>query len=147
MTTRPAARLVNADGFLRTRLEHSRGGPRRGLDRVRSRLLLIGQTSLAAGVAWELAKLVQPRPYFAPIAAVIALSASSGQHFKRAVELAFGVAVGILVADLLLSLVEPSGATVFAVVALCMVTALLFGAGQILVNQAAVSGVLLATLG
>src|SRR4051812_49721887 len=90
MTTRPAARLVNADGFLRTRLEHGRGGPRRGLDRVRSRLLLIAQTSLAAGLAWELAKLVQPRPYFAPVAAVIALSATAGQHLPRAGGLAFG---------------------------------------------------------
>ncbi|MEA2295604.1 MAG: hypothetical protein QOE86_3243 [Solirubrobacteraceae bacterium] len=137
---------MNADD-LRHRLEHTRGGPRRGIDRVRTRLPLIVQTGLAAGIAWELGSLLQPRPYFAPIAAVIALSASAGEHLRRAVELAFGVAVGILVADLLLSLVGTSGVTVAAVVALAMAAALLFGAGQILVNQAAVSAVLLATLG
>ena len=138
---------MNRAELLRDRLEHTRGGPRRGVDRVRARLVLIAQTAIAAGVAWELALLVQPRPYFAPIAAVIALSASAGQHLKRAVELSFGVAVGILVADLLLSLVGTSGLTVAAVVALAMSAALLFGASVILVNQAAVSAVLLATLG
>jgi uncharacterized membrane protein YgaE (UPF0421/DUF939 family) len=137
--------LIRAD--LRDRLEQTRGGPRRGVDRVRTRLVLIAQTAIAAGVAWEIALLLQPRPYFAPIAAVIALSASAGQHLRRAVELSFGVAVGILVADLLLSLVGTSGITVAVVVAAAMAAALLFGASVILVNQAAVSAVLLATLG
>lgn len=137
---------MNTDD-LRHRLEHTRGAPRRGVDRVRTRLLLITQTAVAAGLAWELAKLVQPRPYFAPVAAVIALSASAGEHLRRAVELAFGVAVGILVADVLVSYVGTSAITVAVVVALAMSAALLFGAGQILVNQAAVSAVLLATLG
>jgi uncharacterized membrane protein YgaE (UPF0421/DUF939 family) len=132
---------------LRTRIADTRGGPRRGADRVRSRLPAIGQTALAAGAAWELATLVQPRPYFAPIAAVISLGVATGQHLRRAVELTFGVAVGILVADVLVGLAGRSGLTIVAVVALAMAAALLFGAGQILVNQAAVSGVLLATLG
>ena len=48
--------------LLRDRLEHTRGGPRRGLDRVRSRSWLIVQTAVAAGLAWEIALLVQPRP-------------------------------------------------------------------------------------
>ncbi|MGI8623081.1 MAG: FUSC family protein [Solirubrobacteraceae bacterium] len=131
----------------RSRFERTRGGPRRGADRVRSRRLAILQTAVAAGVAWELAGLVQPKPYFAPIAAVITLGVATGQHLRRALELAFGVAVGILVADVLVSVVGPGGLTIAAVVVLAMAAALLFGAGQILVNQAAVSGVLLATLG
>ena len=81
------------------------------------------------------------------MAAVIALSAAAGEHLRRAVELSFGVALGILVADLLLSLVGRSGLTVGVVVAAAMASALLFGASVILVNQAAVSAVLLATLG
>jgi uncharacterized membrane protein YgaE (UPF0421/DUF939 family) len=119
----------------------------RGLNRVRSRTPAIAQTAIAAGAAYELATLVQPRPFFAPVAAVISLGVSTGQHLRRAVELSFGVAVGILVADLLISLVGRTGLTVVAVVAFAMCAALMFGAGQILVNQAAVSGVLLATLG
>ncbi len=121
--------------------------PRRGLARVRARVPAIVQTALAAGVAYQLATLIQPRPFFAPVAAVITLGVSSGHHVRRAVELAFGVAVGILVADLLIELTGRTAITVFAVTGLAMAAALLFGAGQILVNQAAVSGVLLATLG
>lgn len=120
---------------------------RRGAARVRTRVGAIAQTAVAAGVAYQLALLVQPRPFFAPIAAVITLGVSSGHHVRRAIELAFGVAVGILVADLLITLTGRGAIAVFAVVALAMAAALLFGAGQILVNQAAVSGVLLATLG
>jgi uncharacterized membrane protein YgaE (UPF0421/DUF939 family) len=129
---------------LRTRIDDRRGGLRRGADRVRSRLPAIAQTALAAGLAWELALLVQPEPFFAPIAAVITLGVATGQHLRRAVELAVGVAVGILVADALVVLLG-HGALAVAV-AMAMAAALLFGAGQILVNQAAVSAVLLATV-
>ncbi len=141
MTTRPAA------GALRAGLEHSRGGVRRGLDRVRTRWRFIAQAAVASGVAWELASLFQERPFFAPIAAVIALGAASGQHLRRAVELSFGVTVGILIADLILLAVPAGGITIGAAVGLSVTAALLFGAGQILVTQAAVSAALLATLG
>ena len=117
------------------------------LERVRSRLGPIALTALAAGVAWQLALLVQPRPYFAPIAAVITLGASTGAHLRRAIELGLGVAVGILVADVLIGLTGRGALAIVAVVAVGMAAALLFGASQLLVNQAAVSGVLLATLG
>lgn len=124
-----------------------RAGPRRGVARVRGRLGPIAQTALAAGLAYQLATLVQPQPFFAPVAAVITLGVTTGQHVRRAMELAFGVAVGILVADLLIELTGRTGLTVVGVVAFAMAAALLFGGGQILVNQAAISGVLLATLG
>jgi uncharacterized membrane protein YgaE (UPF0421/DUF939 family) len=132
---------------LRSRLEFVRSGPRRGIDRVRTRWLWILHTAFVAGVAWEVARLLQPRPYFAPVAAVIALGAASGQHLRRAIELSFGVALGIFVADLLLSLVPRSGLTLFLLVSVTMAAAYLFGVGQILVNQAAVSAVILATIG
>jgi hypothetical protein len=137
---------VSVDG-LRTRMAHTRGAPRRGVERVRTRLIVILQTSVAAALAWELAQLLQPRPYFAPIAAVITLSAAAGRQLRQAVELAFGVVLGILVADLLLVLVGRGWLSLFAVVALSMAAALLLGASQLFVNQAAVSAVLLATLG
>lgn len=119
---------------------------RAGLERVRARLGAIVLTAVAAGIAWELATLVQPRPYFAPVAAVIAFGASAGA-LRRAIELAFGVAVGILVADVLIGLTGRGTLTIVAVVTIGMAAALLFGASQLLVNQAGVSGVLLATLG
>ncbi len=131
---------------LRTRIADTRGGPRRGVDRVRSRLLPVAQTAVAAGLAWQLALLVQPEPFFAPIAAIITLGVTVGQHLRRAVELALGVAVGILVADALVLLLGGGALVISVAVALAMSAALLFGAGQLLVNQAAVSAVLLATL-
>jgi uncharacterized membrane protein YgaE (UPF0421/DUF939 family) len=133
--------------LLRARLEQSRGGPRRGLDRVRSRVPRILQTAAAAGIAWELAKHLQPRPYFAPVAAVVAMGAAAGQQRRRAVEISLGVAVGILIGDLIVKALGVSWATLLLVVVLAMSAALLFGASQVLVNQAAVSAVLLVALG
>ena len=43
----------------------------------------------------------QRAPFFAPIAAVISLSLTLGQRGRRAPEVVFGVAVGLIVADLL----------------------------------------------
>ena len=58
---------------------------------------------MAASLAWLAATELfgHPRPFFAPVAAVITLGLSLGQRRRRAVEMAFGVALGILVADLL----------------------------------------------
>jgi uncharacterized membrane protein YgaE (UPF0421/DUF939 family) len=123
------------------------GFGRRATDRVRGNWVSIVQTALAAGVAWEVATLVQPRPFFAPIAAVITLGVAAGQHVRRAVELAVGVAVGILVADLHVKVVGSPALAIPLAVGFAMAAALLLGAGQMLVNQAAVSAVLLATLG
>ena len=108
----------------------------------------IAQTALAAGVAWELATLVQPRPYFAP---------DRGRHLARRRHRPAPAPRGR--AGLRRRRRHPRRrpahqpdrprrrSPIVAVVALAMAAALLFGAGQILVNQAAVSGVLLATLG
>src|SRR4051812_49904304 len=69
-----------------------RSQARARVDRVRSNLLLILQTALAGGVAWFLDQqlLGHRAPAFAPIAAVISLSAARGQSARRAVELAAG---------------------------------------------------------
>ncbi len=121
---------------------------RRRLERLEAAWLRILQTGVAAGFAWFLAKVVvgQPRPFFAPVSAVISLGLASGQSRRRAVELALGVAVGIAVADLI-GLGLGSGAwQIGLVVALSMAAAMLVGAGTILVNQAAVSAILVMTL-
>jgi uncharacterized membrane protein YgaE (UPF0421/DUF939 family) len=71
--------------------------------RLRRGLRSVLQTAVSAALAWYLAKLVwgHPEPLFAAIAAIIVSSTSLGQQRCRATELALGVAVGILVADLL----------------------------------------------
>ena len=42
-------------------------------------------------------------PFFAPIAAVVSLGTSYGQRLRRVAEVTIGVAVGVLVADLLVA--------------------------------------------
>ena len=58
---------------------------------------------MAASLAWLVATEVvgHPRPFFAPISAVVTLGLTVGQRRRRAIELAIGVSVGISIADLL----------------------------------------------
>ena len=106
------------------------------------------QTAAAATIAYLVATDVvgHPRPFFAPIAAIITLGVTVGQRRRRAVELALGVAVGIAVADVLVLITGPGAGALALVVPLAMATALFLGSGQIFATQAAVSAVLIAVL-
>lgn len=119
---------------------------RRRVRRVRGEGWTVVQTALAAGVAWALASLVHDQPFFAPVAAVIALGVARGRRSVRAVELVIGVAVGVAVADLIVLGLGTGTLVLGLVVALTMATALLLGAGTILVNQAAISAILVITV-
>ncbi|MBS1860131.1 MAG: FUSC family protein [Actinobacteria bacterium] len=125
----------------------------RGAARARLRTLsgswsAIVQSALAAGVAWALAKLIvgQPEPFFAPAAAVISLGLSRGQPRRRAIELSLGVAVGIGIAAALVYLIGVGAIQVTVLVALVMAVSLLLNGSQVLINQAAVSALLIMTL-
>jgi uncharacterized membrane protein YgaE (UPF0421/DUF939 family) len=65
------------------------------------------QTAVAASLAWFLASAVlgHDRPYFAAIAAVISTGVVVGHEGRRVLELVFGVACGLAVADLLVVLI------------------------------------------
>jgi uncharacterized membrane protein YgaE (UPF0421/DUF939 family) len=119
-----------------------RGALHRRVRRLRGDLWGILQTTVAAGAAWFLANLLHPQPFFAPAAAVIAMGVSRGGRTVRAIELVVGVAVGIVVADVIVRWLGANTLVLMLVVGLSMAAALLFGAGQILVNQAAISGIL-----
>src|SRR3954465_4422835 len=95
------------------------------LGRVRTKSWHIGQGAVAAGLAWFLARDVigHPRPFFAPIVAVVCLGTSYGQRLRRVVALTIGVAVGVFLADLLVSLVGSGPWQVTLVCALAMLTA------------------------
>ena len=109
---------------------------------MRGELWPILQTTLAAGAAWAIASQIHSRPFFAPVSAVISLGVARGRRTVRAIELTVGVAVGIAVADVIVSLLGGGTLVLMLVVALAMGAALLLGAGTILVNQAAVSAIL-----
>lgn len=118
------------------------------LARVRGNAVLVAQCGLAAGLAWFAAThLVHHHvPFFAPIAAVVVLGASSGHRLRRTIELIIGVAVGIFVGDLLISLIGIGPVQLGIVVALAMAVALFLGSGAPLVTQSGSSAVLIATL-
>jgi len=75
--------------------------------RLRSAWLQILQTAVAACLAWFLAVLILglERPTFAPIAAVISLGLAVDERGRRTLELTLGVAFGVVLADLLVSVV------------------------------------------
>jgi len=119
-----------------------------GVGRVRAGWLPILQCSVGAGLAWFVAYdlLEHPEPFFAPIAAVLALGVSLGQRLSRTLQLLGGVILGILVGDVLLRVVGTGAAQLVLFVAVALVLAVLLSGSQLTVNQAAVSAVLLATI-
>ncbi len=103
------------------------------------------QTAVAAGVAWFLAVLLlgHERPTFAPIAAVISLGLAVGQRGRRAVELTLGVAFGVAIADFLVSVFGVGALQSGIVVALAMSAAVFLGRGDLGVNEAAISAMII----
>ena len=71
----------------------------------------LGQAAAAAGISWELALQLPShgQPFFAPIAAVIALGAERGTRGRQAIRMMTGVAVGILLGAAVLALAGAGG--------------------------------------
>jgi len=116
--------------------------------RLRGRMWPIMQTAASAVAAWyvALALLGHDQPLFAPVAAVIALGATVGQRGQRAFELVGGVILGILVADLIVAAIGTGPWQAGVMVVLAMGTAVALGGRELLVAEAAVSAILIATL-
>jgi uncharacterized membrane protein YgaE (UPF0421/DUF939 family) len=116
--------------------------------RLSSNVWAILQTAAAAGLSYLLASTVlgNSQPFFAPVAAVVTLGLSFGERGRRALEVALGVVVGLVVADVLVNLVGVGAAQITVVVALAMAAAVLVGERRLLVNQAAISAILVVAL-
>jgi uncharacterized membrane protein YgaE (UPF0421/DUF939 family) len=121
---------------------------RQRVTRLRSKVWQVGQCAVAAGLAWYLAADVfdHPRPFFAPVAAVVSLGTSYGQRLRRVGEVTLGVAVGVFVGDMLTSWLGIGGWQVALIVSLAMSGALLLDQGVLFVNQVAIQAVVVATL-
>jgi uncharacterized membrane protein YgaE (UPF0421/DUF939 family) len=126
----------------------SRLSARARLARWRSKRWQIVQCAVAAGVAWMIAAdlLDHPTPFFAPVAAVVALGTSYGQRLRRVAEITVGVAVGVFIADLLVLEIGTGGWQIAVIVGLAMSSAFLLDGGQLLVTQAAVQSIIVSTL-
>lgn len=129
-------------------MERLREMLRRRRRRLRDAGLPVLQCAIAAGVAFLLAREVlgHPLPFFAPIACVLVLGISQSNRLRRSVELAVGVSLGVAVGDLIVAVIGTGWWQISVVVALALLIALMFDAGVLLLNQAAVSAVLVATL-
>ena len=106
------------------------------------------QAAVAAGLAYLLAVSVlgNEQPFFAPVAAVVTLGLAPGERGRRAFEVALGVAVGLAIADVAVRLIGVGAAQIGVVVALAMAAAVLVGERRLLVNQAAISAILVVAL-
>jgi hypothetical protein len=123
------------------------------LQRARRRLDLsvlgrIAQSAFAAGAAWELALQLpgHGQPFFAPIAAVIALGAERGRRGRQAIEMMLGVALGILIGA---AIVAVGGEGVWQIVlgtTVSLVVAYAAGAPPIIRIQSAASAILVVAL-
>lgn len=118
------------------------------IERLRGDSVVILQGALAAATAWVIAVHVfgHVRPFFAPLAALIAIGMTHQRRTRRTVELVFGVALGIGVADLLVAGIGVGIWQLFLVVTLASAVAVLLGPGRFLAGQAAVSAMLVATI-
>ena len=127
--------------------------PRSQLLEVRRRfdrplLLQIAQAALAAGAAWELALQLpnHGQPFFAPIAAVIALGAQRGTRGFFAFQMMVGVALGILVGAAVTAAGGAGWWQLIVGVAVAMVAGIAVAPQPIVRNQAAASAVLIVAL-
>ena len=130
-------------------LRRLRSAPHWAAARLRPRLLPIVQTASAAVAAYYLAQLLplkDNRPVFASIAAVISLGASYQQRGRRAAELIAGVVLGLTVADLIIHAIGNGPLQIGLMIILAMSAAVILGGGELLVSEAAVSALLLASI-
>jgi uncharacterized membrane protein YgaE (UPF0421/DUF939 family) len=137
---------ARSEALLEEAAERSR--PRSVVERLRANWRWFAQAALATAPSWALAKLLfdHPRPIFAPVAGLIAVSTTLGQRRRYAVEMVLGIALGIGIADALFRLVGDGTWQIAAIVVGAMVAAVALGGSVVLVSEAAVSALLVVTV-
>ncbi len=128
--------------------DRSRLSVRTRFRRLRSRMFLLVQCAVSAGVAWWLATDVftHPSPFFAPIVAVVCLGMSYGQRLRRVFEVAIGVAVGIVTADVFVHVAGSGPWQITVVVLASMTLASLLDGAPVIVIQSAVQSIVIVAL-
>jgi uncharacterized membrane protein YgaE (UPF0421/DUF939 family) len=121
--------------------------------RARSRLALpvvgrIAQSALAAGAAWEIALQIpgHGKPFFAPIAAVIALGAERGRRGRQAIEVMIGVTLGILIGAGIVAIAGVGAWQLVLATAVVLVAATAAATPPVVRGQAAASAILVVAL-
>jgi uncharacterized membrane protein YgaE (UPF0421/DUF939 family) len=138
-----AARVrARSEALLEEAAERSR--PRSVMERLRANWRWFAQAALATGPSWALAQQLfdHPRPIFAPVAGLIAVSTTLGQRRRYAVEMVIGVALGIGIADALFTLIGSGTWQIAAIVVAAMVVAVALGGSAVFVSEAATAALL-----
>jgi uncharacterized membrane protein YgaE (UPF0421/DUF939 family) len=127
---------------LRGRLQQARANLSPGV------LGRIAQAAVAAGISWELALQLPDhgQPFFAPIAAAIALGAERGTRGRQAIRMMTGVSLGILIGAAALALVGAGAWQIVVGTAAALVVTTAAGAPLMVRNQAAASAILIVAL-
>ncbi|MHA6524828.1 FUSC family protein [Tessaracoccus sp. G1721] len=120
----------------------------RRVGRWRSRLFMIMQIALAAGVSWWIARrlLGHEEPFLATVAAIICLGFSFGQRLGRVVEVAVGVTIGVFVGDVFVHFFGTGVWQIVLVVAMAMSITTWLGARTLMVTQSAVQAAAVLTV-
>jgi uncharacterized membrane protein YgaE (UPF0421/DUF939 family) len=123
------------------------------LGRIRDRLGRatlgqIAQTAAAAAIAWELALQLPGHgaPFFAPMAAAIALNAEFGRRGRQAIEMMTGVAVGIVIGVVTVAVADSGAGQILVVTFVSLAVTTAAGATRLIRGQAATSAILVVAL-
>jgi hypothetical protein len=114
----------------------------------RATLGQIAQTAAAAAIAWELALQLPGHgtPFFAPMAAAIALNAELGRRGRQAIEMMTGVGVGIVIGASTVEVAGSGTAQIFVVTFVGLAVTTAAGAGRMVRGQATTSAILVVAL-
>lgn len=121
----------------------------RAFRRIAADIWPLLQGTAAATTAWVIARYAfgWPEPFFAPIAALVALNTSQGERGLNALRLLQGVIVGIVMGEIVLTALG----TDFGSMALAVFSATAFarglGGNRVVIAQAAVGAILTVALG
>ena len=126
---------------LRARMRH-------GKRRVRQAFVPIVQASFGAGAAYAIARygLGHPTPFFAPIAAWVCLGFTLDRRLRKVAELAFGVALGVGLGDLIVTIIGSGPWQIAVVLAIAALTARFLDRGLMVTMQAGVQAVVVVAL-
>jgi hypothetical protein len=106
------------------------------------------QAAVAAGISWELALQLpnHGQPFFAPIAAAIALGAERGTRGRQAIRMMTGVSVGIVIGAAVLAVAGAGWWQIVIATLAAFVVTTGAGGSQMVRNQAAASAILIVAL-
>jgi Fusaric acid resistance protein-like len=116
----------------------------RALRRMPPDTWLVLQGTLAATLAWVIATRVvgNPEPFFAPIAAFVALNASRGERGRNALRLLLGVVIGIVAGELTIAALGGGYLSLALAVFAAAAVARALGGARIVIAQAAAGAIL-----